>query len=79
MTWTDPVTDEHLRGIGRVIVEWSRTERIIMDSLWEIGTGHSFALAGEEAMISLALVTGMETRTALGIPKAVFHIGRRGV
>lgn len=72
-TWVDPVTDEHLRGIGRVVVEWSRTERVIMDSLWEIPTGHSFSNAGEEASISLALVTGLEPRTSIGILKAVFH------
>ncbi len=40
--WVDPVTDDHLRAIGRVMVEWSRTERVIMDSLWELATGQSF-------------------------------------
>ena len=71
--WVDPVTDDHLRAIGRVVVQWSRTERVIMDSLWEIATGHSFEKSGSDAIISLALVTGLEPRTSLGILKAVFH------
>jgi hypothetical protein len=49
------------------------TERVIMDSVWEIATGQSFDALGMDASISLALVTGMEPRTALGILKAVFR------
>ena len=71
--WVDPVTDDHLRAIGRVMVEWSRTERVIMDSLWELATGQSFDTLGAAASISLAPVTGMEPRVSLGILKAVFH------
>ena len=62
--WIEPVTEDHLREIGRVIVEWSRAEIIIMDALWEIATGRSFDEAGPDVHISL---------TSLGILKAVFH------
>jgi hypothetical protein len=65
--YVDPVTDDHLRGIGRVIMRWSITERVVMDSLWEIATGQSFDALGKDASISLALVTGMDVRVALGI------------
>jgi hypothetical protein len=67
-----PVTKEHMEAIGRVIVRWAMTERVISDSLWEISTGHSFESLPDTS-ISLALVTGMESRTALGILKAVFR------
>jgi hypothetical protein len=71
--YVDPVTDEHLRGIGRIIVRWALTERLLMDLVWEVATGQSFEAVGEAAAISLALVTGMDTRVKLGILKAVFR------
>jgi hypothetical protein len=36
---TDPVTDEHLRAIRRIIVRWGLTERLLMDLVWEVATG----------------------------------------
>lgn len=68
-----PVTEAHVLAIGRVVVRWGMTERVIMDSLWEVATGQSFENMPEEASISLALVTGMEARVALGILKAAFR------
>jgi len=45
-----------------------------MDSLWEVATGHSFGPTyGPEVGVSLALVTGMSTRVAMGILRAVFR------
>jgi hypothetical protein len=71
--YVDPITDEHLRAIGRIIVRWGLTERLLMDLVWEVATGQSFEALGEEAPISLALVTGMDARVKLGILKAVFR------
>jgi hypothetical protein len=71
--YDDPVTDAHLLGIGRIVMRWAITERVVMDSLWEIATGHSFEQLGAEASISLALVTGMDARVMLGLLKAVFR------
>jgi hypothetical protein len=71
--YVDPITDDHLRGIGRIITRRAMTERVVMDSLWEIATGHSFDQLGSEVSISLALVTGMDIRVMLGLLKAVFR------
>ncbi|HME27726.1 MAG TPA: hypothetical protein VKI44_41455 [Acetobacteraceae bacterium] len=74
--FVDPITDAHLTGIGRVITAWARTERVVMDSLWEIATGRSFDEWGDDASISLAFVTGMDVRVAIGILKSVFAARR---
>jgi len=71
--YVDPVTEEHLTAIGRIIVRWSITERLLMDLVWEIGTGQSSDALGHDTPISLALVTGMDARVKLGILKAVFR------
>ena len=46
--YVDPITDEHLRGIGRVITRWAMTERVVMDSLWEIAIHSSVPLPAPE-------------------------------
>jgi hypothetical protein len=71
--YVDPVTEEHFTAIGRIIVRWAITERLLMELVWEIATGQSFDALGQDASISLALVTGMDARVKLGILKAVFR------
>jgi hypothetical protein len=48
------------------------TERLVMDSLWEIATGQTFG-QGEAFLTSISLVTGMDIRVMLGLLKAVFR------
>jgi hypothetical protein len=36
------ITDAHLIGIGRIIVEWSATELVLSHLLWEIAVGRHF-------------------------------------
>ncbi|GEM_PF-3778954 len=73
LTIQEFLSDEHLKGIGLVIGTWSYAEGIIRHSLWEVATGHSFAELDREKGVSLALITGMDVRVALGILKAVFR------
>jgi hypothetical protein len=73
LSFQEPITDEHLIGIGRIITRWSMAERVIMDSLREIATGQSFDALEGDVSISPALVTGMDARVMLGILKAVFR------
>jgi hypothetical protein len=73
LCFQEPITDEHLIGIGRIITRWSMAERVIMDSLREIATGQSFDALEGDVSISPALVTGMDARVMLGILKAVFR------
>ena len=64
-------------GIGRIIVRWAMTERLLMESVWEVAVGQSLNDVADLG-ISLSLVTGMGARVKLGILQAVFRARHPG-
>jgi hypothetical protein len=70
------LTEAHLIGIGRIVVEWSATELTLSHLLWEIAAGKRFSgiLSNvSEWQASISSMVGMDARVTMGILRAVFH------
>jgi len=64
-------SDEFLKAMALVILEWSRTEHVFEWALAELAYGKP--ISGVEAPQIRAIVTGMDVRTCAGLVRTLFR------
>ena len=68
----DVVSDDHLKAIGLVIVEWSGIENLLLFMLCNLAIPD--ATKYEDYLPGLILSTGMGYRTMLGLMRAIVEV-----
>lgn len=65
-------SDEFLKGMGLVVLQWARAEHAVEWSLAELAHGSPIRQANEAGFIRL-LLNNMEARTTAGLLKVIFR------